>query len=458
MKRFVTLCCALLLLWLNALSQTNGICPDSLQITFINYSEYSFFIAGIDNDQSVSWDFGDGFAAVDDSLISHAFMAGTYLITAIFFDADCPWDGPSLLSAELVVEACGIEISYVETKTGLFTFTAVGIPEEYPMYWDMGDGTQIVETWVVDNLYEPGTYEICAWYYTEFCPDTVEACVELVYAPDTTCSAEFSYELVPDIGEEIIFPTTALHAWNESPEYTYIWDFGDGPSTGPADTTMNNYTFGQTPYSGTTVCLTTIFGTCTDTVCRDVMNCEFGDLSIRIAAFGIVVGEAPQVNLSIDYFSLTGLYDAFDLSYDDSTYESNFCSLANNCGYLSFSYSQELDSLRVLVFYMQGTTPILDTIYTGGSILVGPPGCIPISVGEFENTIKVFPTITKDAIEIIGPSEMTFVLYDLNGRICSEGKVFSGGQISMAERAPGMYLLLLRSGNQSYTTRIVRQP
>jgi hypothetical protein len=430
-----------------------------LQTTFINYSEYSFFIAGIDNDQEVSWDFGDGFTAVDDSLISHAFMAGTYLITAIFFDADCPWDGPSLLSTELVVEACGIEISYVETKTGLFTFTAVGIPEEYPMYWDMGDGTQIVETWVVDNFYDPGTYQICAWYYTEFCPDTVETCVEMVYAPDTTCSAEFSYELVEDEElEDGYYPITALHAWNNSPEYTYIWDFGEGPVVGSADTVIYSGGGALIQDDGTQVCLTTFYGTCSDTLCHQVMNCLYGDLTIETTGYGIDNGEVIDLNLHVGYVSLVNFVDEFSLSYEDSMHLTSSCMLLPYCGYLSLG-NPELDSIRVRVFALQNPLPVLDTIYTGGYLTVGPPGCmIPISVNEHEQSFSVFPSITNDEVVIDGPPEMTYALFDLNGRICSEGKVFSGGQISMAERAPGMYLLFLRSGNQSYTTRIVRQP
>jgi hypothetical protein len=463
MKRFVALCCALLLLSLNAQSQTNGTCPDTLQTTFINYSEYSFFIAGIDNDQSVSWDFGDGFAAVDDSLISHAFMAGTYLITAIFFDADCPWDGPSLLSTELVVEACGIEISYVETKTGLFTFTAVGIPEEYPMYWDMGDGTQIVETWVVDNFYEPGTYEICAWYYTEFCPDTVEACVEMVYAPDTTCSAEFSYELIESEFVEGYYQTTALHAWNNSPEFTYIWDYGDGPTVGSADIMMNSESFWEAEEHGTQVCLTTIFGACSDTVCHRVMNCEFGNVTIETTAFGIPEGEVATINLNVSFYLVPGLNDNFTLNNEDSIHFTNVCS-TESCGDVHLNIPAQCDSMRVRVFYLQNTTPILDTVFYSPSSSVvtfvfEQPGCTWFSlVDEVAALFNVWPIYTEDNFNVFGPAEMNYTMFDLSGKICAEGKLFSGGQISMAERAPGMYLLFLRSGNQSYTARIVRQP
>lgn len=439
--------------------QAQSICPDTITSNLINYSEFSFVIEGTDEGAQVSWNFGDGIEQLDDSATTHAFMAGTYMVTAIFFDIDCPWDGPTVLTTEVVVEACGIDISFVEAKTSLFTFTAIGFPEEYPMHWDMGDGTTIEETWVVDNLYEPGTYEICAWYYTEFCPDTVEACVELVYAPDTTCSAEFSYELLESESWEGYYQITELHAWNDSPEFSYIWDLGDGPMVGSADTMMYNYSwFSSLEDHGTEVCLTTLFGSCVDTVCHHVMNCEFGDLSIETTGYGIDTDEMAAFNLYVGYMSLMGISDDFVLSNPDSIHLTNYCLPAPYCGYLSLNLPNEIDSIRVRIYALQNPIPVMDTIYSGGYLLVGPPGCVPISVEEVLHTFDVFPTFTNDVVDVYGPAEMTYTMFDLSGKICAEGQVFSRGQISLAEYSPGMYLLFLRSGNQSYTTRIVRQP
>lgn len=446
--------CSLFLLLVVHLMRAQSVCPDAIETNLIYYSEYSFSIEGIDEGVQVIWNFGDGTELLDDSLTTHAFMAGSYLITAIFFDADCPWDGPSLLSTELVVEACGIDIGFVEAKTSLFTFTAIGFPEEYPMHWDMGDGTYIEETWVVDNLYEPGTYEICAWYYTEFCPDTVEACVELVYAPDTTCSAEFSYELFESESWEGYYQITELHAWNDSPEFTYIWDLGDGPMVGTADTMMYNTSFGY----GTEVCLTTLLGTCSDTVCHHVMNCDFGDLSIETTGYGIDTDEIAAFNLYVGYISLSGISDDFVLSNPDSIHLMNYCLPIPYCGYLSLDLPNEIDSIRVRIYALQNPIPVMDTIYSGGYLLVGPPGCVPISVDEVQHTFDVFPTFTNDVVDVYGPAEMNYTMFDLSGKICANGKVSSKGQISLAEHSPGMYLLFLRSGNQFYTTRIVRQP
>lgn len=185
--------CLLLLMnvcCLHAQSGT-GICPDSIFIFQLNDLAFDFTIEGIDDSESVQWNFGDGTVVVGAESVQHVFSEGTFLITAIFMDADCPWDGPTVLNVEITVAPCWLSLSYVQRNEGLFTFTATGFPEVYPMYWEMGDGTQIVETWVVDHQYAPGTYEACAWVVTSFCYDTMYACIEVTIDDVVIHTAEF---------------------------------------------------------------------------------------------------------------------------------------------------------------------------------------------------------------------------------------------------------------------------
>ncbi len=164
----------------NTLAQTGvGVCPDSIHVFQINDLEFNFTIDGIDEGQTVQWDFGNGTILEGTSSVTQLFSEGIFLISATFMDADCPWNGPTVLSVEIIVTPCWLSLSYVQRVEGLFTFTASGNPEVYPMYWEMGDGTQIVETWVVDHIYAPGTYEACCWVVTSFCHDTMSACIEV---------------------------------------------------------------------------------------------------------------------------------------------------------------------------------------------------------------------------------------------------------------------------------------
>lgn len=162
---------------------SDGICPESIMAVSAENFTYSFNIPGVDQGTVVNWNFGDETEILDDDSVMHSFEMGVYLVVATFMDADCPWDGPTVLQLEVVADECFLSLSYVEGKNGLFTVTAEGYPKKYPMYWDMGDGTTIVETWVVDHIFEPGTYEVCSYIVSDFCADTLSACIEIVYDP-----------------------------------------------------------------------------------------------------------------------------------------------------------------------------------------------------------------------------------------------------------------------------------
>lgn len=160
----------------------DGICPDSIIVFQHNDLEFSFQVENAEPETVITWSFGDGIEVTGGTEITHVFEEGNYTITAILMDGDCLWDGPYTITADIVVSPCWLELSYVALKEGFYTFTATGYPEKYPMYWEMGDGTSIIETWVVDHQYAPGTYEVCAWITSDFCyVDTLEACVTFTY-------------------------------------------------------------------------------------------------------------------------------------------------------------------------------------------------------------------------------------------------------------------------------------
>ena len=160
----------------------DGICPDSILVFQHNDLEFAFELENAEGEASITWNFGDGTEVIAGADVTHVFAEGSYVITAILMDNDCPWDGPYVISTTIDVYPCWLNLSYVALKEGFYTFTATGYPEKYPMFWEMGDGTSIVETWVVDHQYAPGTYEVCAWITSDFCfVDTLEACVTFTY-------------------------------------------------------------------------------------------------------------------------------------------------------------------------------------------------------------------------------------------------------------------------------------
>lgn len=174
----------------------DGFCPDSIDVTIAEDYNYIFEIVGLEEGTSVTWNAGDGSDDVVGVTLEHVYAQGNFIVIAVFIDNDCPGDGPTVLSVSISVDECYLSLSYVEIKPGFYTITASGYPEKYPMYWDMGDGTTIVETWVVDHMYEPGAYQVCAYITSKFCADTLSACTEIVYDPTQINEATKDSELV----------------------------------------------------------------------------------------------------------------------------------------------------------------------------------------------------------------------------------------------------------------------
>jgi len=161
----------------------DDICPETIFVFAMNDQDFQFQIQNAEPDAVVVWNFGDETEVTDDADIQHTYpLNGSYSITATFTDVDCVESEIVMLITTVQVTTCAIALSYMEQENGLFTFTVEGQPKKYPMYWDMGDGFSIVETWVVDHIYEPGTYTVCAWFVSEFCADTVSSCIEFTYS------------------------------------------------------------------------------------------------------------------------------------------------------------------------------------------------------------------------------------------------------------------------------------
>ena len=235
-------------------AQSDILCPDSIQVTQTDIAWWSFKLNHVDASTVVTWQW-DGVAVSTDTLWNQAFMAGSYLIEAEVSDADCP--STISLSYALETTACGISLQATEQESGYFTFTAVGYPEEYPMYWQLGNDTLLWETWVVDHAFSAGTHDVCAWYLTEFCPDTVAACIQVEVLPPP-CTAAF----IADDSMPMLLQCTSFET---DPNAALMWYIDGSSVTNEANPSI-------TLYPGVrTVCLEVSTPTCTATACDTVV-------------------------------------------------------------------------------------------------------------------------------------------------------------------------------------------
>ncbi|MBL7942664.1 MAG: PKD domain-containing protein [Flavobacteriales bacterium] len=139
------------------------ICPDSIVVTQLSDATYAFFIEGIDNGETVVWNFGDGNEITDDESVTYTFEPGTYMVTATFMDADCPWDGPTILNTEDTKNICPSDL-VIEVISCQSVFYAVPELESgtYMQYTFDGEYTLNQFSSFGSNYLDEGIHEICA--------------------------------------------------------------------------------------------------------------------------------------------------------------------------------------------------------------------------------------------------------------------------------------------------------
>jgi Secretion system C-terminal sorting domain len=421
---------------------SDGFCPDTIYISEIVASNFLFVIPGADINSIVIWDFGDGSILADDDSIYHAFMAGTYTITATFLDDDCFLEAAVTLSQELIVTTCAIELFAEEIKAGLFTITAFGYPEEYPMYWDMGDGTQIVETWVVDHFFDPGTYSVCAWYTSELCPDSVEACVEISYSPSVECTAEFTYA-IDEFNDYLMFNPVEIN-----PNISYLWTFDDGTFSEEISPTY-------VAESGIhEVCLSVTEEGCTDTICNDVvLTCDGIDNLLQFEGFFHDNSSAEIIVAGYNAL-ITVVNDTVVLDSLHSSYTFYNCSPVD-CFEVYVQFDDAiLDSLRLEIQSPDFPELILDTLFQDNPsspfLYITQDPCIIFGIEESESlTLQAFPNPASDIISVICTPNSHLYLYDSIGNLVNATYITSPRHsISVEELSQGIYHLALLHDHQ----------
>lgn len=219
----------------------DGICPSEIVFTSPLIGSYYFSLGTECIEENVIWQIGDEAPVQGSSVLIYDFsQSGVYPISASFLDPDCKDVEQIVLELWLDVVVCSLEMSFVAADSGNYTFTAVGYPEIYPMYWDLGDGSNLQATWVVDHQFEPGDYSVCGSVISTSCPDTLVACID-IEVPNYYCPGEIVFEdswesfemcsltipgLAPNTVVEILIDDSS-YGINFLPTF---WHF-DGPGT-----------------------------------------------------------------------------------------------------------------------------------------------------------------------------------------------------------------------------------
>ena len=217
------------------------------------------------------WDFGDGSPTVEAFEPSHSYTTpGAYTVTLIAMDSlSCNLADtiylPITIGAQQPIDADfswtqTIDCTQMEIST---TNQSTGDPLTW--YWDMGDGTQYVDTNVVHQFPGPGSY-----------------LVQLIAEDPTGCSGADTVQVLVDIGPPA--QVAAAFSTVESPgceelgvtctnlstgiDMTYQWDMGDGTTYSTMD--VNHLFQGVGTYTITLIVNDASSCNVADTVTMDV--------------------------------------------------------------------------------------------------------------------------------------------------------------------------------------------
>ena len=196
-----------------------------------------------------SWDFGDGESSVEQNPIHTYGAEGEYFVTLEISgdDGDCSsvYEMPvyvgndSIWQGECMAMFCYFPDDSISSLTMVFTDMSMGLNGLPPTSWDwtFGDGTGSTEQNPIHTYGSDGDYEVCLTITSEdsatgeTCEDTFCGIVSVIDW-DNYCEAWFYYYPEGDSNNPNGGMTFQFidESWGD-PD-TWVWEFGDGTSSG----------------------------------------------------------------------------------------------------------------------------------------------------------------------------------------------------------------------------------
>lgn len=158
----------------------NPLCPDSMIQSGLCGNRY--FDVLVSDYESVSWSMdSEPLTGNAPHLELNGLSSGLHEVCAYVETIGCPEGAEICLEVDIddcTYTSCQIELAAIDLGNGAYEFTAYGLPEVYPMFWNFGDGSSLAATWVVIHQFtEPGTYTICGSVTDDECFGLVQGCI-----------------------------------------------------------------------------------------------------------------------------------------------------------------------------------------------------------------------------------------------------------------------------------------
>lgn len=395
------------------------------------------------NYSTIYYDFGDG-STSNFANPTHTYnVSGTYTICqTVTNNNGCSSTYCDSVNVQLPCKA-GFSFT-TNINTVNFTNQATNYSS---ITYDFGDGTSSNQINPTHSYANSGSYVVCQTITNQNgCTDTFCDTVTVRVIPN--CSAGFSHSTIND--------TTSFLATASSFNRVKYY-FGDGDSSlliNPKHQYLisGNYTVTQIVFNDTIQCI--------DTISKNI------NVSISTSCFA-------SFKLALDTTDQSTLYLINNSSNDNShnyfwNFGDGFTSTQKNP---THQYSENKPypiCLTVSDSSQNCTSTYCDTVGldTNGNILkaqgftlkVIDGSAIGIKEQSLGQNVNVFPNPFKNSISIqhsLG-NELTYSLFDIQGRIIREGKVQSTQLLNTSELKTGLYVLVLRNGLSTTSKKLIK--
>ncbi len=293
-------------------ADTNN-CVASFNYYHTGYQYHFYSNASSGNQNTYSWNFGDGSALGSTLDPWHTFSGpGTYNVCLTVYDILVHDTLCSDTTCQTIIVAdtnnCVASFNYYHTGYQYHFYSNASSGNQNTYSWNFGDSSALGSTldpW--HTFSSPGTYHVCLTVYDILVHDTLcsdTTCQTIIVADTNNCVASFNYY---HTGYQYHFYSNA----SSGNQNTYSWNFGDSSALGSGHDTLHTFS-GPGTYQ---ICLTVYDILVHDTLCSDT-TCQT-----------IIVPDTSNCVASFNYYNFTGYqyhFYANILSGNQNTYSWNF--------------------------------------------------------------------------------------------------------------------------------------
>jgi hypothetical protein len=444
-------------------------CPTEIMFVQDSCQTYTFWLEYAYPFGTVQWNFGGNIiTAAGNAPVTVFLESGVNMIYAIYSAANYPQCSGVVYTIEVEVDDCDnlcpSSLNIQEMTCGYYYFMGWGNAGEEIM-WSYSIGNDDYNFTTSNNGFisqifmTPGSYEICAVYFSDNCPNGVQLC-ETINVPTCNpddCSLTLTYSYLGNGFFNFV-------ADGNGGILPLFWDYGNGETMNATWVTQHQFEPGTY-----TVCASYESPICTFpvTACVTIVvpepeECEGYVLSFQsqlsntgfsVVTFSLTDGNGIQFQGGTFFVTDVVGYFEGEVCLPDGCYTLDLSALAG----LGISVSDLDLLLNGLPF--DGFVQIVQVSNTEVQVLIDINGDCDFSTGINDDIladIQVYPVPATDILNIVIPSgeRVDATIFSSAGQIIYSEQLNQSVQLNTTNWASGLYLLKLENNYSAKTQRI----